>query len=306
MSGDDDAALEALQGFGAELEPIEWSELAKHNTKDDMWCVTHRCIAMSLLRELRLSPIRVCIDNVVYDMTNFIAIVQGEVDKDTGMPVARHPGGMDIPMQFAGKDASMYWNDIHGHVKFDILEDVAGGEAYNTGLDVLPIIMGRTEGPTPPELEGGLPVQGKDVYDEIVEDSLEAMGQDAEAIIKELFAGLDADSQEARALGAILGCFAGDAAAQPAHWNYAQSVYQNQIKTLGMWEEPEFMRPSLNAFYRIPNGASTCYCDQGYCIMESIAATGKVDPEDIERRFEEYFKEGGSGNYGSLRRGQYD
>lgn len=68
-----------------------------------------------------------------------------------------------------GKDASLYWNDIHSHVKFDILEDVSMGEGWNTGLDVLPVIMGRTEGPTPPELEGGLPVQGKGTYDEVCE-----------------------------------------------------------------------------------------------------------------------------------------
>ena len=133
-------------GLGAELPLIEWPELAKHCTKEDMW---------------------VCIDHIVYNMTNFIAIVAGEVDADTGMAIARHPGGMDLPMQFAGKDASLYWNDIHSHVKFDILEDVCMGEGWNTGLDVLPVIMGRTEGPTPPELEGGLPVQGKDTYDEV-------------------------------------------------------------------------------------------------------------------------------------------
>jgi hypothetical protein len=79
-------ALETLVGLGAELPLIEWSELARHSTKEDMW---------------------VCIDHIVYNMTNFIAIVAGEVDADTGMAVARHPGGMDLPMQFAGNSSAV-------------------------------------------------------------------------------------------------------------------------------------------------------------------------------------------------------
>ena len=50
-------------------------------------------------------PRRVSIDNVVYNMTEFVKQTK-EVDKDTGMRIAKHPGGMDIPLQFAGKDAS--------------------------------------------------------------------------------------------------------------------------------------------------------------------------------------------------------
>jgi hypothetical protein len=34
----------------------------------------------------------------------------------------------------------------------------------------------------------------------------------------------------ARALGAIVGGMVGDAAAQPSHWNYAQKVFQQQLK----------------------------------------------------------------------------
>ena len=87
------------------------------------------------LRSVPSTPRDVTQDNVVFNMTKFIDI-QDDVDEDTGMRIARHPGGQDIPMQFAGKDASAYWNDIHGHVKFDILEDLTMGEGFNTGLDV--------------------------------------------------------------------------------------------------------------------------------------------------------------------------
>jgi hypothetical protein len=91
---------------------------------------------------------------------------------------------------------------------------------------------------------------------QVATDSLEAAGEDVSAVLAEMFGGLQ--GQDSRALGAILGCFAADAAAQPAHWNYAQTLYQQQLRQLGVWEEPEFMRPSLNAFYRIPCGYSTC------------------------------------------------
>ena len=230
-----------------------------------------------------------------------------DFDEDTGMRIARHPGGQDIPMQFAGKDATQYWNDIHGHVKFDILEDLSAGEGFNTGLDVLPVIMGMTVGAPPPGavVEGGLPATQKEAYTEVVTDSLEAEGADAAAILAEILADIEPDSEEMRALGAMLGCkhtrnlplraidrpvsdrllaipaFTADAAAQPCHWNYAQSVYQQELKNRGKWDECEFMNPSLNAFYRIPCGTSTCYCDQAFVIMESLAAEGCVDPDDI-------------------------
>ena len=248
-------------------------------------------------------PRRVSIDNVVYNMTEFVKQTK-EVDKDTGMRIAKHPGGMDIPLQFAGKDASMYWNDIHGHVKYDILEDLTMEEGLNTGLDVLPIVMGRTEGDPPPEaqLEGGLPATQKPDYTEVVPDSLNEEGADAGALLGEMLEGIEPGSTEARALGAIIGVFTADAAAQPCHWNYAQSVYQQELKNRERWDAPEFMNPSLNAFYRIPCGSNSCYCDQGFVIMESLAEEGIVDPDDIDERFEEYFAEGGTGDYGSLDR----
>jgi hypothetical protein len=240
---------------------------------------------------------------VVFNMTKFIEI-KDDTDPDTGMKVARHPGGQDIPMQFAGKDASAYWNDIHGHVKFDILEDLGVGEGFNTGLDVLPVVMGRTVGAPPPEavVEGGLPATQKEAYVEVASETLEAEQADAAALLAEALAEIEPDSAEMRALGAIIGSFTADAAAQPCHWNYAQSVYQLELKNRGKWDECEFMNPSLNAFYRIPCGMNTCYCDQAFVIMESLAAEGCVDPDDIDERFEEFFAEGGTGDYGSLTR----
>ena len=71
---------------------VTWHELMTHDSIDDLW---------------------VSIDGVVYDMTEFVRPDKSR-DKDTGMTVMKHPGGQDIPLQFAGKDATQYWNDIHG------------------------------------------------------------------------------------------------------------------------------------------------------------------------------------------------
>ena len=69
------------------LRSIPWSEIAQHSTLDDLWIV---------------------VDGVVYDMTEFI---QG----------GDHPGGEDIPLEYGGKDASLFWDDVHGHLRDEIL-----------------------------------------------------------------------------------------------------------------------------------------------------------------------------------------
>jgi hypothetical protein len=147
-----------------------------------------------------------------------------------------------------------------------------------------------------------LPATQKGAYTEVASETLEAEQADVDAMLAEALDGIEPDSAEMRALGAIIGSFTADAAAQPCHWNYAQSVYQQELKNLGKWDACEFMNPSLNAFYRIPCGTNSCYCDQAYVIMESLAAEGCVDPDDIDERFEEFFAEGGTGDYGSLTR----
>jgi hypothetical protein len=65
-----------------------------------------------------------------------------------------HPGGEDIPLEYGGKDATDFWTKMHGHVKNDILEDLASGVGNNTGLDTLPKLVGLTAEPPPPEALG--------------------------------------------------------------------------------------------------------------------------------------------------------
>ena len=105
-----------------ELPVIPWAEIMQHRFLADIWVV---------------------VDGKVYDMTEFIA-------SDT------HPGGEEIPLQYAGKDATEFWMETHGHLLDEIMEDLdnddgQGGEGENTFLEMLPKRIGRTSGRTPIE-----------------------------------------------------------------------------------------------------------------------------------------------------------
>ena len=70
----------AVRGSAAAEEAarriISWAEIQRHQMKDDAWVV---------------------IDGVVYDITEFIKDESG------------HPGGSEIPLEYAGKDATEFW-----------------------------------------------------------------------------------------------------------------------------------------------------------------------------------------------------
>jgi hypothetical protein len=124
------AAAAASDGDGAaeKLREVGWAEIMSHNTAESAWVV---------IRER------------VYDMTEFI---KGD-----------HPGGEEIPLDYAGKDATEYWEEIHGHIADAIMADLAGGGGADAGdvlldtygLDLLPTVVGRTvAGPRPTEAAG--------------------------------------------------------------------------------------------------------------------------------------------------------
>jgi len=104
-----------------DLPLYTWAELMEHNTEEDLW---------------------VAIDGKVFDMTEFV---------NSGI----HPGGVEIPAEYAGKDASEYWNELHAHLKEDILEDILEGEPINTGLEDLPTLMGLIDVREPMPAEAG-------------------------------------------------------------------------------------------------------------------------------------------------------
>ena len=56
-------------------------------------------------------------------------------------------GGSEIPAEYGGKDATEFWNEIHGHLEAEILEDLVEGEGFNTGARALLMtILGNTVG----------------------------------------------------------------------------------------------------------------------------------------------------------------
>lgn len=110
----------------ADPEPalLSWAEIQRHCMADDAWVV---------------------IDGTVYDITEFIK-------EDSG-----HPGGAEIPLEYAGKDATEFWTDMHGHLQDEILEAIDNndpGELADLGLEAVPIVVGIADGDPPASAQG--------------------------------------------------------------------------------------------------------------------------------------------------------
>ncbi|CAH1271122.1 Hypp4566 [Branchiostoma lanceolatum] len=92
-----------------------------------------------------------------------------------------------------------------------------------------------------------------------------------------------------RAVGAIVGATVADAAAQPLHWIYKLQTLDSIIASE---EAPEFGQPSANPFYRIETGRNSCYGDQAYVILESLAECQGLDIADLKQRMYRMFGPG--------------
>jgi ADP-ribosylglycohydrolase len=95
--------------------------------------------------------------------------------------------------------------------------------------------------------------------------------------------------------GCVIGCIVADAAAQPCHWVYDQQKLQDLATP-----EPEFLEPPLNPFYHIPNGSNSCYGDQAFVTLRSIATHSGIALEEYAQEFAEFFGNEGEGNYGKF------
>ncbi|CAL8346854.1 unnamed protein product [Merluccius merluccius] len=84
-----------------------------------------------------------------------------------------------------------------------------------------------------------------------------------------------------RAVGAVLGSAVADAAAQPLHWVYDP---QKLKALLAKQPHPEFNPESANPFYRRDTGQQSCYGDQAYVLLESLAECGGLNVEDLTQR----------------------
>lgn len=71
-----------------------------------------------------------------------------------------------------------------------------------------------------------------------------------------------------RAVGAIVGSFVADAATRPFHWLYDKAEMEAVVKN----HDPEFWHLNQSPFYTIPTGRRSCYSDEAYCMLQSLAA----------------------------------
>ena len=130
-------ALRRLQRLRAQLAPsaaaaepaddlplISWDVIRRHSMLQDAWVV---------------------INGIIYDITAFIA----DDGADSG-----HPGGQEIPLEYAGKDATEFWMDMHGHVEDEILEAIASESGEDLGLEFVPSVVGRADGEPPAASRG--------------------------------------------------------------------------------------------------------------------------------------------------------
>lgn len=91
-------------------------------------------------------------------------------------------------------------------------------------------------------------------------------------------------------MGAILGCLVADAAAQPLHWIYDVPKINEIIERSG--NQPEFHFPSHNPYYCIETGKSSCYGDQCFVLLESLAHCNGLNVDDLKQRMYKRFGPG--------------
>lgn len=144
------------------------------------------------------------------------------------------------------------------------------------------------------------PTDRKPPYLEAVGSSIAAAGKEATELVAAAVTGLTVGSVEWRAFWAVVGVLVADAAAQPTHWNYKVTYYHEALKNLGRWDSPEFLRPSLNAYYHVPLGSHSCFGDQAAVVLRSLVRAGGLDLEDLIRAHVDKF--GPRGEYGPLGR----
>lgn len=90
------------------------------------------------------------------------------------------------------------------------------------------------------------------------------------------------DEQRGRAIAAIVGSQVADAAAVHAHWVYDPAKMTEACAK--MTRGPAFMSPPGNGFYTPGEGGQSCYGDQNFVLLESLAETGRLDVEDFTQR----------------------
>ncbi|CAE8652235.1 unnamed protein product [Polarella glacialis] len=96
-----------------------------------------------------------------------------------------------------------------------------------------------------------------------------------------------AQQRAARALAAVLGAQVADCAAAPSHWVYDPAKMSAAIEAAN--RGPAFMDPPGNTFYTVASNGLSCYGQQAFSMLSSLAELGRFDVEDFTRRVAEDF-----------------
>eukprot|EP00747_Dinoflagellata_sp_TGD_P183904 gnl/TRDRNA2_/TRDRNA2_39110_c0_seq2.p1 gnl/TRDRNA2_/TRDRNA2_39110_c0~~gnl/TRDRNA2_/TRDRNA2_39110_c0_seq2.p1 ORF type:complete len:422 (+),score=70.71 gnl/TRDRNA2_/TRDRNA2_39110_c0_seq2:75-1340(+) len=237
------------------------------------------------LAEVKRGAQWVIIDNSVIDVTAL-------QDERSG-----HKGGNVFNL---GKDNTFLFHELHANLPVlpskhrPELPSISAHILEKVQNNIVGILASRqNEVPlSDPSHRFWKPSQRKPPFTEQVATSLTATGVDAAAAIEELIGGLEPGSPTSRAFWAVVGCLTADAAAQPTHWNYKVTYYQDHLKQANRWETPEFITPSLNAYYRVPCGSHSCFGDQARVVLSSLVASGgRVDTSHLVQAHVQKFDE---------------
>lgn len=216
-----------------------------------------------------------------------------------------HKGGGDVLSRSVGDDLTGYFIYYHAntprvdslhkpgishmeHVREKVVKNAVG--ILDTHVHMPPL--------TDPHHRFWVESDEKKPYYEHSQTSLAAQGLDAKSHLANLLENIPAGSPASRAFWAVVGCLVGDAAAQPTHWNYKHSYFQEDLRKRNRFENPEFLRPSLNTYYHLPMGCQSCYGDQALEVLRSLEDCGGLAPHDVAERFAKRFSE--TGDYGPL------
>lgn len=216
-----------------------------------------------------------------------------------------HKGGADVLTRSIGDDITGYFEYLHANLpRVDSLHkpglshmEHVRQKVSENGVAMLNTHAHLTSLSSPYHrfwVEG----KKKAAYNEVMSSSLAMDGVDAATYLTKLLGDLSPDSPRCRAFWAVIGCLVGDAAAQPTHWNYKLTYFHDELQKNGRWDNPEFMRPSMNTYYHIPLGSQTCYGDQALEVLHSLVDCSGLVPSDVERKFVQKFGE--HGEYGPL------
>lgn len=85
-----------------------------------------------------------------------------------------------------------------------------------------------------------------------------------------------------RAVAAVLGAHIADAAAAPSHWVYDPSKMKECLEKAN--RGPAFMDPPGNSFYKVSSSGLSCYGEQAFVLLASLAEVGRFDVADFTQR----------------------